>query len=99
MSDSVVPTPSEKCEHGWTFRHSFVVQFANGIHYTTETRSCPGPVITTRAAEIAEAKLAIPDDVRSALEWCSARENPDQFSDFDEVIVRDWLASHPKDSA
>jgi len=47
MSDSVVPTPSEKCEHGWTFRHSFVVQFANGIHYTTETRSCPGPVITT----------------------------------------------------
>ena len=51
------------------------------------------------AAEIAEAKLAIPNDVRSALEWCSARENPDQFSDFDEVIVRDWLASHPKDSA
>ena len=48
------------------------------------------------AAEIAEAKLAIPDDVRSALEWCSARENPDQFSDFDEVIVREWLASNPK---
>ena len=80
--------------------HGVKAAFMAGIQYerhdARHLHAVPQSTIPN-AAEIAEAKLAIPDDVRSALEWCSARENPDQFSDFDEVIVRDWLASHPSE--
>ena len=49
MSDSVVPTPSEKptCEHGWMQSHRAVVGICDDRSGTVATFDCPGPVIST----------------------------------------------------
>lgn len=55
MSDSVVPTPSEKptCEHGETEAHTYICvwQFGSGVQDVHDW--CPGPVIATEPEKCA----------------------------------------------